>query len=161
MFLLDFSLSPSHTYTYTHIHIHIPIPCESQKAWDSVLVVLLGQSWRKWNEQKFVLLFYLDSYLPPLVGPSHQAPWSLPRPPAYSFPTWCRVTKYLLGPRGMKITLSAMTSGPTAGVAEVPVPQAWAQWIWVSYFLTTSVLGWSDFLQLSHSTYSHVFISAG
>lgn len=119
---ISLSLSHTHRYTFT-------FPVKASFI-DSVLLVLWwGQSWRKWKAPKFILLFCLDPDLLLLAGPSHQAAWSLTIPPAYSFPTGCGVTTYLLGPRGIKITFSAMTSDPSAGAAKMSVLQAWTQWI--------------------------------
>lgn len=142
-------------------HIHTPA-CKKQKAWDSPFVsTVVGTITEKMGGTKvhFALL----------LGPISADP-GRPKPPGfmvshnnpcYSCPTWCEVMTYLLGPRGMKTTLSAMMSDPSDGVVEMAVPQAWNQRTWVSHFLTTSAPGWQSFLQLCHSTYIHLCNSAG
>lgn len=155
--------NPSKGFYWISLSLSLSPPCphKNQKAWDSPFVsTVVGTIMEETGGTKvhFALLLGPISAdpgrpKPPSFMVSHNTPY-------YSCSTWCEVITYLLGPRGMKITLPAMMSDPSDGVAEMSVPQTWSQWTWVSHFLTTSAPGWQSFLQLCHSTYIHFFISA-
>lgn len=130
----------------THTQTTFTFPVKARRPGTQFISAVVGTIMEEVEDTKIYFALLLGPYLLLLVGPRHQAPWYLTIPPAYSFPTSCGVITHLLRPREMKITLSAMTNDPSAGAAEMSVPQAWAQWIWASYFLITSILGWPSLL---------------
>lgn len=135
-----------HAHIHTHTDTHTQTACKNQKAWDLPFVsAVIGTIMEEMKETK---VHFALSLGPISADPGRPKPSDFMvshNTSCYCWPTWCEVITYLLGPRGMKITLSAMMSDPSDGVAEMSVPQTWSQWTSVSHFLTTSAPGWQSF----------------